>query len=56
MARALDPKRYFSALCHVAAGRNRSRHAGASEVILIDRLVAETLVQDYLKYKQHNPP
>jgi hypothetical protein len=56
MARALDPKRYFSVLSHVAAGRNRLSRAGASDVILIDQLVAETSVQEYLKYKQHSQP
>jgi voltage-gated potassium channel len=50
MARALNPNGYISALSHSAAGRNWLSHAGASEVILIDELVAETSVQDYLRH------
>ena len=50
MARALNPNGYISALSHSPTGRNWLSHAGASEVILIDQLVAETSVQDYLRY------
>jgi voltage-gated potassium channel len=52
MARALNPNGYILALSHSAAGRNWLSHAGASEVILIDQLVAETSVQDYLRYRE----
>jgi Trk K+ transport system NAD-binding subunit len=55
MARALNPKSYILALSHSAAGRNWLSHAGASEVILIDQLVAEASVQDYLRYGEPKP-
>jgi voltage-gated potassium channel len=55
MARALNPNAYISALSHSAAGRNWLSHAGASEVILIDQLVAETSVQDYLRSREPKP-
>jgi voltage-gated potassium channel len=56
MARGLNPNGYISALSHSAAGRNWLSHAGASEVILIDQLVAETSVQDYLRYREPKQP
>jgi voltage-gated potassium channel len=56
MARALNPNGYISALSHSAAGRNWLSHAGASEVILIDELVAETSVQDYLRHGELKQP
>jgi voltage-gated potassium channel Kch len=55
MARALNPNSYISALSHSMAGGNWLTHAGASEVILVDQLIAETAVQDYLRYKTPQP-
>jgi voltage-gated potassium channel Kch len=55
MARALNPNSYISALSHSLAGGNWLTHAGASEVILVDQLIAETAVQDYLRYKTPQP-
>jgi hypothetical protein len=52
MARALDPNGYVFALSHSAAGRNWFSHAAASDIILIDQLVAEASVQDYLRYRE----
>ena len=52
MARALNPNSYILALSHSAAGRNWLSHAGASEVILIDQLVAESSVQHYLRSRE----
>jgi monovalent cation:H+ antiporter-2, CPA2 family len=56
MARALDPNGYVFALSHSAAGRNWLSHAAASDVILIDQLVAEASVQDYLRYGESKQP
>jgi voltage-gated potassium channel len=56
MARALNPTGYILALSHSAEGRNWLSHAGASEVILIDQLVAETSVRDYLRYREPKQP
>ena len=56
MARALNPNSYISALSHSAAGRNWLSHAGASDVILIDQSVAETSVQNYLRYRESKQP
>jgi Trk K+ transport system NAD-binding subunit len=56
MARALNPNGYILALSHFPAGRNWLSHAGASDVILIDQLVAETSVQDYLRYRESKQP
>jgi voltage-gated potassium channel len=56
MARALNPNGYISALSHSAAGRNWLTHAGASEVILIDQLIAETSVHDYLRAREPVQP
>jgi len=55
MARALNPNGYITALSHSAAGRNWLSHAGASEVILIDQLVAEASVQDYQRSREPKP-
>jgi Trk K+ transport system NAD-binding subunit len=52
MARALNPNGYILALSHSSAGSNWLSHAGASEVILIDQLIAETSVQDYLRARE----
>ena len=56
MARALNPNGCILALSHSTAGGNWLSHAGASEVILIDQLVAATSVQDYLRYKEPKQP
>jgi Trk K+ transport system NAD-binding subunit len=55
MARALNPHAYIFAMSHAVAGRNWLSHAGASEVILIDQLIAETAVQAYWRYGEPKP-
>jgi len=53
VAHALHPQLFLGALSNDEALRDWLLYAGASEVILIDQLVAESSVQHYLRYREH---
>jgi voltage-gated potassium channel len=44
MARALNPQLRIVVLAKTSSGRDWLTHAGASDVVLVDRLIAETLI------------
>jgi voltage-gated potassium channel len=54
VARALHPQIFVGALSSDETLRDWLMYAGASDVILVDQLVAESAVQDYLKHRQPN--
>lgn len=49
MARAISPTLYISVLSSVPAGGKWFKHAGASEVLYVDSLIADAVVSSYSK-------